>query len=53
MYGGLSHSDRGGRSEDGVGTADGPMFAIMALRLVWLISYLCGCDMYSVVRVRV
>ena len=50
---GLGHSDRGGRSADGVGTADGLTFATMALYLAWLIRSLCGYEIYPVVPVRV
>ena len=50
---GLGHSDRGGRSADGVGTADGPTFATMALCLAWLIRSLCDYDIYPVARARV
>ena len=50
---GLGHSDRGGRSEDKVETADGPTFATMTLCLAWLIRYFCGYDKESVVCARV
>ena len=45
---GLGHSDRGGRSADGVGTADGPTFTTMALCLSRLIRFLCDYDIYPV-----
>ena len=50
---GLGHSDRGGRSENKVETADGPTFVTMALCLAWLIRYVCDYDKDSVVRARV
>ena len=50
---GLGHSDRGGRFADGVGTADGPTFATMALYLAWILRYLCGYDKDPVVCARV